>query len=129
MKPLHWMGNTLKVTQSLPEEVRYEVGYSLYLAQQGDKATNTVPLLGFNGSRVLKAVLDHDSNTYRAVYSVKLAEAVYVLHVFQKKSVSGIATPKPDMDLIKTRLSLAEKHYKENYGRKTRKEQRNDRSA
>ena len=88
------------------------MGYALYQAQVGLKAPTTKPLRGFGGTSVLEVVEDHQTDTYRAVYTVKFAEFVYVLHAFQKKSKKGIATPKPDMDLIKKRLRVAEEDYK-----------------
>jgi phage-related protein len=88
------------------------MGYALYQAQVGRKAPSAKPLTGFGGARVLEIVEDHKTDTYRAVYTVKFSELVYVLHAFQKKSKKGIATPKPDIDLIKKRLRLAEEDYK-----------------
>ncbi len=70
------------------------------------------PLKGFGGAGVLEVVEDYIGNTYRAVYTVKFGTAIYVLHVFQKKSSTGIATPKPDMDKIRERLKIAEDHSK-----------------
>jgi phage-related protein len=122
MKPLHWIGSSLRDVKQFPDDVRSEVGFALYMAQQGDRAMNVVPLLGFGGARVLETVIDSDKSTYRAVYTVKFANAIYVLHAFQKKSVRGIATPKPDMDLIRTRLKVAEEHHTEAY--KTRVKER-----
>ena len=72
-------------------------------------------LKGFGGRGVLEIVDDFDGDTYRAVYTVKFAGVIYVLHAFQKKSKKGIATPRRDIDLIKARLKRAEEHYKENY--------------
>jgi phage-related protein len=69
------------------------------------------PLKGFTGAGVLEVVEDHMGDTYRAVYTVRFADAVYVLHAFQKKSKSGIATPQRDIDLIKTRLQRAQEHH------------------
>ena len=80
----------------------------------GKKHAQAKPLKGFGGAGVLEVVEDHLGNTYRAVYTVKLAEGVYVLHCFQKKSTSGIATPKQDIDLIHERLKVAYRHAKEN---------------
>jgi phage-related protein len=77
------------------------------------KADYVKPLQGFKGAGVLEVIEDHDGDTYRAVYTVKLAGVVYVLHCFQKKSKSGIATPKPTMDLIDQRLRAAERIHKE----------------
>ncbi len=76
------------------------------------KAPSARPLAGFGGAGVLEIIEAFQTNTYRAVYTVKFSEFVYVLHVFQKKSKKGIATPKPDMDLIKSRLRLAQQDYK-----------------
>jgi phage-related protein len=83
--------------------VRQEIGYTLHEVQQGKKPMNVKPLKGF-GSGVMEIVSDFDKNTYRAVYALKLGDKIYVLHVFQKKSKSGIKTPKPDIDLIKRRI-------------------------
>lgn len=73
-------------------------------------------LAGFGGAGVLEIVEDHQTDTYRAIYTVKFSELVYVLHAFQKKSKKGIATPKPDIDLIKRRLKVAEEDYKTRRG-------------
>jgi phage-related protein len=88
------------------------MGYALYQAQLGRKAPSAKPLAGFGGAGVLEIVEDFQTNTYRAVYTVKFARLVYVLHAFQKKSKKGIATPKPEVDLIKRRLRFAEQDYK-----------------
>jgi len=72
------------------------------------------PLKGFGGASVLEIVDDHEGNTYRAIYTVRLADVVYVLHAFQKKSTRGIATPKQEIDLIRRRLHAAEEHHDEN---------------
>jgi phage-related protein len=115
MKPVHWIGSTLKDVRGFPDDVRAEVGFSIYMAQCGDRAMNVVPLVGFCGAKVLETVIDSDRSTYRAVYTVKFAHAVYVLHAFQKKSVKGIATPKPDVNAIRARLRAAEQHHAEHY--------------
>ena len=88
------------------------MGYALYQAQVGRKSPSAKPLAGYGGASVLEIVEDFQTNTYRAVYTVKFSESVYVLHAFQKKSKKGIATPKPDVDLVKKRLALAEQDYK-----------------
>lgn len=111
MKPIHWIASSKKDLLDLPEEVQDELGYALYLAQEGEKPDNAKPLKGFGGAGVLEIVERHDKDTYRAVYTVRFEEAVYVLHCFQKKSKSGIATPAHDMDLIKTRLKIAEEEH------------------
>lgn len=110
-KPVVWVGSTKENLKSLPEAVQDVFGYALYLAQVGKKHPDAKPLRGFGGASVLEVVEDHRSDTYRAVYTVRFAEAVYVLHVFQKKSKQGIATPKPDLDLIKERLKRAQEFH------------------
>jgi phage-related protein len=112
-KDLFWMGDSRKKLKGFPEDVREVMGYGLFLAEKGGKHPNAKPLKGFGGAGVLEIVEDHDGNTFRAVYTVKLANAVYVLHAFQKKSKKGIATPKADLDLIKDRLKQARQHHAE----------------
>lgn len=94
------------------------MGFALYLAQTGEKHLAAKPLKGFGGAGVLEVVEDHDGDTFRAVYTVKFASAVYVLHAFQKKSKSGIKTPQTDIDLIKQRLKFAEQMHKQGKGEK-----------
>jgi phage-related protein len=114
-KPLIWMGRSRKDIGEFPDQVKGSLGHGLDLAQSGEKYENAKPLKGFKGAGVLELVEDFSGDTYRAVYTVKFAQLVYVLHVFQKKSKSGIATPKTDIDLIESRLKLAQEHYQENY--------------
>ncbi len=92
----------------MPEDVIDVFGFALHLAQTGKKHANAKPLRGFGGAGVLEVVEDHLGDTYRAVYTVKIDDAVYVLHCFQKKSKQGIETPKHDMDLIRERLKAAQ---------------------
>lgn len=108
MKPLAWIGSTRGALLTFPEDVVREIGYALYLAQIGDKHPAAKPLKGFGGSGVLEIVERFDGDTYRAVYTVRFAEVVYVLHAFQKKARHGISTSQQDMDLIRTRLKQAE---------------------
>lgn len=89
------------------------MGYGLYLAQNGDMPNNAKVLKGFGGAGVIEIIDSDDAGTYRAVYTVKIASIVFVLHVFQKKSKQGIKTPQQDIDLIHKRLKLAEEIYKE----------------
>lgn len=96
----------------MPEDVQDVFGYALHLAQSGKKHEGAKPLKGFGGAGVLEVVEDFQGNAYRATYTVKFENAVYVLHCFQKKSTQGISTPKPDMDLIRQRLKAAETHAK-----------------
>lgn len=111
---MDWIGSSKKDLQSLPQEVVDVYGYALHLAQDGKKHTQTKPLKGFGSAGVLAVVEDYLGNTYRAVYTVKITDRVYVLHCFQKKSSSGIATPKPDIELIDERLKAAYEHAKGN---------------
>ena len=106
-KPIAWIGAAYDELMDLPIAVRRAVGYALHFAQAGGKHDKTKPLKGFRGAGVLEIVEDYDGDTYRAVYTVKFADAVYVLHCFQKKSTKGIATPKQTMELIRKRLQLA----------------------
>lgn len=116
LKPLHWIGSSLADLGDLPEPVRNTFGYALYIAQRGMRHDRAKPLKGFGGAGVLEIVESHDGNAYRAVYTVKFAQAAYVLHVFQKKSKKGVATPTSDIDLIRKRLKAAEDDYVERYG-------------
>jgi phage-related protein len=103
-----WVGTSLEDLKRFPDEVQDEMGYGLFLAQVGNKHRKARPLKGFAGARVLEMISDHRGDTYRAVYTVRLKHAVYVLHAFQKKSKQGVKTPKSDQDLIRQRLREAE---------------------
>jgi phage-related protein len=105
---LAWVGRALEELKELPEPVQRSVGFALRFAQAGVKADNVKPLKGFKGAGVLEVVENFDGDTYRAVYTVRLAGVVYVLHCFQKKSKSGIATPQSTIHLIQQRLRVAE---------------------
>jgi phage-related protein len=111
-KELRWIGSSRADLKRLPDEVKDAMGYALFQAQLGRKAPSAKPLAGFGGAGVLEVTEDFRTNAYRAVYTVTFSELVYVLHVFQKKSKRGIATPKADVDLIKKRLKLAQEDYK-----------------
>ena len=108
MKIVRWVGCALDILRSFPEEVRSEVGFSLEAAQRGGKALNAVPLVGFSGAGVVEIISNFDGDTYRAVYTVRYSETVYVIHAFKKKSTRGIATPRRELNLIRKRLSLVE---------------------
>ncbi len=110
MKPLFWVGSAKKDIKDMPEEVVDVFGYALHLAQTGHKHPQAKPLKGFGSAGVLEVVEDDDGSTYRAVYTVKFSNGVYVLHCFQKKSKKGIETSKQDKDLIEARLKLARLH-------------------
>lgn len=111
MKPLGWIGTARKDLLCFPEHAIREIGYALYLAQTGDKHPAAKPLKGFGGSGVLEVVERHDGDTFRAIYTVRFAEIVYVLHTFQKKAKHGIETPQHDMDVVRRRLKQAETEY------------------
>jgi len=117
IRPLVWIGSSRKDLKLFPAEVRDVMGYALYQAQVGRKALSAKPLAGFGGASVLEIVEDYRTDTYRAVYTVKFSELVYVLHAFQKKAKKGIDTPKRDIDLIKRRLRAAEEDYKTQTGK------------
>ena len=112
-KPLAWIGSSKKDLMALPPDVRKFFGHALDFAQRGDKHDAAKVLKGFGGAGVLELVDDDQDGTYRAVYTVKFAEAVFVLHCFNKKSKRGIETPKEDMDIIRARLKVAEALAKE----------------
>jgi phage-related protein len=113
MKPVHWVGNSREDLKDFPKEARREIGFALQAAQKGDKHPAAKPLRGFRGAGVLEIVEDYHGDTYRAVYTVRLAETIYVLHCFKKKSKSGIKTPKHLIDLIRARLQRAEEDYQQ----------------
>jgi phage-related protein len=112
-KPLAWLGSSKKDLMALPVGVRKFFGHALDFAQRGEQHNAAKVLKGFGGAGVLEIVENDQRSTYRAAYTVKFEGAVFVLHVFQKKSKSGIATPKPDMDIIRERLKVAEKFSQE----------------
>ncbi len=112
-KSLVWIGSSKRDLVALPVPVRKFFGHALDFAQRGDKHEAAEVLKGFGGAGVLEIIKDGRGGTYRAVYTIKFKEAVFVLHVFQKKSKQGIATPKPDLDIIRERLKAAEQMVKE----------------
>lgn len=111
IKPIFWVASTRNDLISLPDDVQDEIGHALYQAQRGEKSCKAKPFKGFGNAAVLEIVESNANGTYRAVYTVKFKEAIAVLHVFQKKSKQGIATPKQDVDLIKSRFKLAQQEY------------------
>ena len=112
-KPLRWVGSSKEDLSDFPAEVRQRIGGALWEAQIGRKAAYAKPLRGFGGAGVLEIVDDFDGNTFRAVYTLRFAKAVYVLHAFQKKSKHGIATPKTELGLIARRLKRAREDYQQ----------------
>jgi len=113
LKPVIWVGTSRKDLRKFPEPVQDHMGYALYVAQRGGKHRDAKALSGFCGAGVVEIVKDHRGDTFRAVYTLRYAGAVYVLHAFQKKSKTGRETPRRDMELVKQRLREAEQIAKE----------------
>lgn len=113
IKPVRWVGSSKDDLSSFPEDVRRRIGGALWEAQIGRKARYAKPLRGLGDAGVLEIVDDFDGDTFRAIYTVRLALAVYVLHAFQKKSTRGITTPKRELDLIAQRLRRAIEDYRQ----------------
>jgi phage-related protein len=105
-KPLVWVGDSLRAVRDFPKAVRDVIGFAVYQAQLGDRHVKANPLKGL-GTGVLEVVSDHRGDTFRAVYTVRLEGKVYVLHAFQKKSKSGVAAPRSEIDLVRQRLKRA----------------------
>ena len=110
-KPIKWVASSKRDLDAMPEDVKDVFGHAIDLAQAGGRHQDVKPLSGFGSAGVLEVVEDFRSDTYRAVYTVKFAGWIYVLHCFQKKSKSGIKTPKEDIDLINARLKAAKQDY------------------
>jgi phage-related protein len=106
LRSLVWMGDSLDNLREFPPEVRTAVGYALQLVQAGETPMSAKPFKGV-ASSVYEIVKRYDTDTYRAVYAVKIGERIYILHAFQKKSKQGIKTPQSDVDLIKQRYKDA----------------------
>jgi phage-related protein len=113
LKSLYWVGSSKRDLSALPDPVMDLFGFALYLAQTGGKHEQAKPLRGFGCAGVLEVVEDWNRSTFRAVYTARFSGAIFVLHVFQKKSKRGAATPKADIDLIRERLRVAEQMAKE----------------
>jgi phage-related protein len=113
IKPVFWIGSSRRELRAMPQEVRRNFGKALYAAQRGETDPAAKPLKGFSGARVMEIVERFRTDAYRAVYTAQFADAVYVLHVFQKKSKRGRATPKHEIDLIRQRLAAAQRDYRE----------------
>jgi phage-related protein len=108
LRPLRWIGSSKKDLLAIPDPVQQSFGFALYNAQVGLLHPNAKPLQGFGSAGILEIAEDWRGGTYRAVYTVRFAQSVYVLHCFQKKAKHGIETPQADMDLIRQRLKEAE---------------------
>ena len=118
-RPLDWVGSSKRDFIGFPGSVKDEMGNALGLAQFGGKHPSAKPWKG-QGSGVFEVVEDHDGDTYRAVYTVRFKEVVYVLHAFQKKSPKRVKTARPDIDLIERRLKIAQQDYEARYGKPKR---------
>ena len=115
LKRLDFVGSSREDLKGFPEEVKQDIGYALFQAQEGKKPAAAKPLKGFGGAGVLEIIENFCGDTYRAVYTVSFKNVVYVLHCFQKKSRHGIKTPHQDIGLIKARLKAAQEDYKAHY--------------
>jgi phage-related protein len=113
LKPVIWVGSSRKDLRGFPDRVQNHVGYALYTAQRGGRHRDTKVLSGFGGAGVLEVLKDFRGDTFRAVYTLRYAGEIYVLHAFQKKSKTGRATPQRDIELVKQRLREAEQIAKE----------------
>lgn len=109
---MHWVASAKRDLKRMPDDVQDAVGAALREAQRGFTPDSAKPLRGFSGAGVLEIIEDHDGSTYRAVYTVRFAQAIYVLHVFQKRSKRGIATPKQEIEVVRRRLAAAEADYR-----------------
>ena len=118
-KPLDWVGSSLNDLRGFPEAVQSEMGYALDVAQKGGKHPSAKPWKGQEPG-VFELVENHDGDTYRAVYTVRFEEVVYVLHAFQKKSSSGIRTARTDVELIERRLRAAQQAYEARHAKPKR---------
>ena len=114
LKPVEWVGSSKTDLKRFPGPVQHRMGFAIYQAQIGLRHRDAKPLKGF-GSGVVEVVSRHDGDTFRAVYTVRFETVVYVLHAFQKKSRRGVATPKQDLDLVRRRLAVAQRHYRDTH--------------
>jgi phage-related protein len=112
-KPLTWVGSSKRDYIRFPAQVQDDMGNALFVAQLGERPRTATPLKGFKGAGVLEIVEDYDGDTFRAVYTVRFAQRLYVLHAFQKKSRRGIETPKSEIRLVEQRLRAAEEDYRQ----------------
>ena len=113
VKPIRWVGTSLRDLRNFPREVRIDIGQALFTAQEGGTDPAAKPLKGFGGANVLEIVSSYQGTAWRGVYTVRFHGAIYVLHVFQKKSTKGIATPIKEIELVRRRLAEAERDHKE----------------
>lgn len=119
-RPLLWIASSKRDYREFPSRVQDGFGFELYLAQTGQHPPSAKPLKGLS-SKTVELVEDFDGDTYRAVYTVRFSEAVYVLHAFKKKSKRGIKTPQGDIDLIKRRLKDAEQDHAQRFKKESKR--------
>jgi phage-related protein len=112
-KPVRWVGTSLRDLRSFPDAVRSEIGQALFAAQEGKIDPAAKPLKGFGGASVIEIVVSKRGTAWRGVYTVRFQDAIYVLHVFQKKSTKGVSTPVREIESIQRRLAEAERDYRE----------------
>lgn len=113
LKPVRWVGSSRRDLKSFPRPVQREIGQALYAAQCGEEYPSVKSLKGFGGRTVLEIIAPYEGDAFRAVYTVRFGDAIYVLHAFQKKSKTGIATPQKEIELVKQRLNAAERDHRE----------------
>jgi len=114
-KPVRWVGSSRRDLRAFPAPARRAIGQALYAAQRGEEYPSVKGLQGFGGRSVLEIVAAYAGDAYRAVYTVRFEDAIYVLYAFHKKSKRGISTPQKEIDLIKHRLAAAEQDYRERH--------------
>ena len=119
-KDIIWVSSSLEDLKRFPEPVQKVMGFALFQAQCGGKHLQARPLKGFGGAGVLEVIEDFDGNAFRMVYTVRFADAVYVLHAFQKKSPRGKRTARTDIELIARRLKVARQDYEARHGKSER---------
>ena len=113
-KKVLWVGSARKDLKKFPKPVQNEIGQTLWEVQMGQMPPSVKLLKGFSDGPVMEIIEDHDGDTYRAVFTARFADAIYVLHCFQKKSKRGAKTPRPDKELIRNRLNeVSKSHRKE----------------
>ncbi len=119
-RPLYWVGSSLDDLRAFPCVVIDVMGYALHLAQQGDKHPDAKSLKGFLGASVVEITADYDRDTWRAAYTTRFKDLIYVLHAFQKKSKQGARTPKQHINMIRRRLKQAQEHHEQTHQKKQR---------
>lgn len=113
-----YLGSTLKELKKLPPAVKEVFAHGIHLATIGSAHVDSKPLKGFGGRSVVEIIGNGRGETYRAIYTVKYQECIYVLHVFKKKSTKGISMPKKEQKVLEERIKTASAHYKKTYGKK-----------